>query len=96
MSVTLNITKAYARVALLKQQSAAVSHAARLLSVYKEELLRSWSGIEVDYLVKIIDAKIHVCERLSEESDSLSHDIVRAIEDILSEETADDTGTFSG
>lgn len=96
MFVALNITKAYAQVAMLKQQSAAASHSARILSAYKSELLQSWAGIEVSYLIKTIDAQIHACKKLSEESDSLSHNIARAIEDILREESADDTEALSG
>ena len=46
--------------------------------------------------MKTIDAQILACEKLSKESNSLSHDIVRAIEDILSEESADNTGIPSG
>lgn len=86
MPVALDIAKANAQVALLKQQSAEASHTVGLLSLYKTELMRSWSGIEMDYLIKTIDAQIYACEKLIDESEALCADIVKAIEDVLAEE----------
>ena len=86
--MALNLSRANAQVALLKRQSAAASHTARLLSAYKAELSRAWSGVEVDCLIKSIDAQIRACEKLSGESDALCRDMVRAMEEILREETA--------
>ena len=96
MPVALNVSKANAQIAQLKQQSAAASHTARLLSLYKTELMRSWSGIEADYLIKAINTQIRACQKLSNESNALCRDIAQAIEDILSEEGAGDPGTISG
>jgi len=86
--VALNVSKVYAQITSLKQQSAAASHIARLFYAYKSELVQAWSGIEVEYLLMAIDAEIHACEKLSNESDALCRDIVQAVEDILSEEAS--------
>lgn len=96
MPVALNVTRANAQIAQLKQQSAAASHTARLLSLYKTELMRSWAGIEVDYLITATDVQIRACKKLSDESNALCRDVAQAIEDILSEEDAGDTVTVSG
>lgn len=93
--MALNITETNAQIALLKRQSAAASHAVRLLSLYKAELTRFWSGIETDYLIKTIDTQIRSCEKLSGWADTLCCDIVQAIEETLSEEDAGDTETAS-
>jgi len=84
--VALDLSLAYAQVALLKQQSAAASHTARVLASYKVALLKSWSGVEAEYLGNVIDEQIRACEKLGEKTESLSCDIMRAIEDILIEE----------
>ncbi len=94
--MALNVSKAYAQVASLKQQSAAASHIARLLSSYKSELIQAWSGVEVEYLLMAIDAEIYACEKLSNGSDALCRDIVQAVEDILSEETSVKDDMLSG
>lgn len=96
MPVALNITEVNAQIALLKRQSAAASHTARFLSLYKAELMRFWSGIETDYLIKTVDAQIRSCEKLSDWADTLCRDIAQAVKDILSEEDTGDTGTASG
>ncbi len=84
--MALDLSLAYSQVALLKQQSAAASHTARLLASYKTALLNAWSGIETDYLGSVIEEQIRACEKLSKKTDALSCDIVRAIEEILIEE----------
>ncbi len=92
----LNVSKAYAQVASLKQQSAAASHIAGLLSTYKSELIQAWSGVEVEYLLMAIDAETHACEKLSNEADALCCDIVQAVEDILRKEMSVKEDTLSG
>lgn len=85
--MALNISSANAQIRRLKQQSAAASHCARSLLAYKEQLNCSWSGIEVDYLCKVIDQQIRKCETLSADLDRLSRSMAQAVEDILLEES---------
>ncbi len=85
--MALDLSLAYSQVKSLKQQSAAASHAAKLLSTYKAALLKSWAGVETDYLGKVLDEQIRACEKLSEKTDALSCDILRAIEEILIEKS---------
>ncbi len=86
----MNISEAEAQIGLLKQQSAAASHIARVLDSYQNCLQRSWSGIEVNYLCQTIDDQIRACEKLCEDTDRLSSDMVRAMEEILLEEGSAD------
>lgn len=84
--MALDISQANEQIALLKQQSAAASYTAKLLSSYKAELLHSWSGADVEQISLAVDAEISDCEKLSSEANRLCQNIIRAIEEISKEE----------
>lgn len=86
--MAMNFVEADLQVAALKQQSAVAAHVARLLSLYKKELMHAWAGVEVDWLCKAIDIQVRACEKISDDSDVLSRDMTQAIQEILSEEAA--------
>jgi hypothetical protein len=88
MPVALNTSSTNAQIVQLQRQSATASHIAKLLSEYKARLTESWSGVETDYFCGVIEAQIRECENLAEESNRLCQDIVRAMEEILTKETA--------
>lgn len=91
--MALNILEVNAQVALLQQQSAAASHTARLLSLYKLELLHFWSGEEVDCLCRVLEAQLRDCETLYEELYSLCSDMVLAVKSIQSQGSTGTLGT---
>lgn len=84
--MALNIADANAQIALLKQQSAATAHTARLLSSYWEQLQHAWSGIDGALLRKSVNVQIQSCEVLCRETDLLCQKIAQAVEDIRREE----------
>lgn len=84
--MALDISALNEQIRVLKQQSAAASHCAQMLALYKKELIRSWSGREIPYFCKTIDAQIQKCRQLSASMEQVSYDIMQAAEEILREE----------
>ena len=89
--MALNISEVDMQVTLIQRQSAVASHVARLLSLYKSELLHFWSGEEVDCLRRVLEAQSRDCEKLNEELSLLCSDIVRAVKSMQNQ---DSTGTL--
>ena len=93
--MALNISDANAQIALLKQQSAAAAHTARLLSSYREQLQHAWSGIDGALLCKSVNVQIRSCEALCREADLLCQRISQAVEDIRREEADEGAAAFT-
>lgn len=94
--MALNISEVNMQVALLQQQSAAASHAARLLSLYRSELPHFWSGEEVEILCRVLETQQQDCEKLYEELSSLCTDIVQAVKSIQNQDSTGPLGTDRG
>lgn len=86
--MALNVSSVSVQIALLQRQSATASHTARMLSTYKAELIRSWSGVEMSFFCSVIDKQILECENLTGELDCLCRDLARTMQEILEKETA--------
>lgn len=86
--MALNTFTTNQQIQRLKQQSAAASHCAHQLIIYKKELTMTWAGTEVGYLCSAIDLQIQKYETLSIELDRLSRDMAQAVEDNIREEFA--------
>lgn len=88
-AVSLNISDVNVQVTLLQQQSATASHVARLLSLYKSELLHFWSGEEVEILCRVLERQQQDCEKLYGELSSLCSDTVQAVKSIQNQNRAE-------
>ena len=86
--MALNISEVDTQATLLQRQGAAASHAARLLSLYKSELLHFWSGEEVEILCRVLERQQRDCEKLYGELSSLCSDIVQAVNGIQNQNRA--------
>lgn len=94
--MSLNISEVNVQVTLLQQQSAEASHVARLLSLYKSELLHFWSGEEVEILCRVLETQQQDCEKLCGELSSLCSDIVQAVKSIQNQNRAGTLETGGG